>query len=182
MASQININCLFKSLFRKHFHIIMSLRKYICAHADKIRCIISTILVFCMANKSTSTAVPSSTDTSELTIYFTAQFMQTLQWHHNKHDGISNHQPLDCFLNSLFRHRSKKTSKLHITGLCVGNSPVTGEFPEQRASNAENVSIWQCHHKQNLWEIPCPQQWHEHINSFVPKRSYSMVIRIVYDQ
>ena len=27
----------------------------------------------------------------------------------------------------------------------VGNSPVTGEFPTQRASNAENVSIWWCH-------------------------------------
>ena len=27
-----------------------------------------------------------------------------------------------------------------------GNSPVTGEFPAQRASNAENVSIWWCHH------------------------------------
>ena len=37
-------------------------------------------------------------------------------------------------------------SKLHITGLCEGNSPVTGEFPAQRASNAENVSIWWRHH------------------------------------
>ena len=27
-----------------------------------------------------------------------------------------------------------------------GISPVTGEFPAQRASNAENVSIWWCHH------------------------------------
>ena len=36
--------------------------------------------------------------------------------------------------------------KLHVTGLCVGNSPVTGEFPAQRASNAENVSIWWRHH------------------------------------
>ena len=27
-----------------------------------------------------------------------------------------------------------------------GNSPVTGEFPAQRASNTENVSIWWCHH------------------------------------
>ena len=27
-----------------------------------------------------------------------------------------------------------------------GNSPVTGEFPAQRASNAENVSIWLRHH------------------------------------
>ena len=36
---------------------------------------------------------------------------------------------------------SKKTSKLRVTGLCAGNSPVTGEFPAQKASNAENVSI-----------------------------------------
>ena len=28
----------------------------------------------------------------------------------------------------------------------AGNSPVTGEFPAQRASNAENVSIWWRHH------------------------------------
>ena len=28
-----------------------------------------------------------------------------------------------------FRRRSKKTSKLRVTGLCEGNSPVTGEFP-----------------------------------------------------
>ena len=31
-------------------------------------------------------------------------------------------------------------------GLCDGNSPVTGEFPAPRASNAENVSIWWRHH------------------------------------
>ena len=41
----------------------------------------------------------------------------------------------------------KKTSKLHVTGLCEVNSPVTGEFPAQRASNVENVSIWWCHHE-----------------------------------
>ena len=40
----------------------------------------------------------------------------------------------------------KKTSKLRVTGLCAGNSPVTGEFPAQMASNAENVSIWLRHH------------------------------------
>ena len=44
------------------------------------------------------------------------------------------------------RHRSKKTSKLRLTGLCAGNSPVTSEFPAQGASNAENVSIWLRHH------------------------------------
>ena len=39
-----------------------------------------------------------------------------------------------------------KTSKLRVTGLCAGNSPETGEFPAQMASNAENVSIWWRHH------------------------------------
>ena len=61
----------------------------------------------------------------------------------------------DCLIHSLettlkylnhdikiFRRRSKKTSKLRGTGLCVGNSPMTGE----RASNVENVSIWRRHH------------------------------------
>ena len=61
----------------------------------------------------------------------------SLQWRHNGHDSVSNHQPHDCLLNRLFRRRSKKTSKLRVTGLCAGNSPVTGEFPTQRASNAE---------------------------------------------
>ena len=42
--------------------------------------------------------------------------------------------------------RSKKTSKVRVTGLCVGNSRVTGEFPAQVADNAENVSIWWRHH------------------------------------
>ena len=57
-----------------------------------------------------------------------------------------NHQPRDCLLNRLFRRRSKKTAKHRVTGLCAGNSPVTGEFPAQRASYAENVSIWWRHH------------------------------------
>ena len=47
----------------------------------------------------------------------------TLQWRHNDHDSVSNHQPPGCWLNRLFRRRSKKTSKLRVTGLCVGNSP-----------------------------------------------------------
>ena len=46
------------------------------------------------------------------------------------------------------RLRSKKTSKLRVAGLWEGNSPVIGEFPAQKASNAENVSIWWRHHDQ----------------------------------
>ena len=60
--------------------------------------------------------------------------------------GVSNHQPLDCLLNRLFSGRSKKTSKLCVTGLCVGDSPVTGEFPAQMVSNAVNVFIGWRHH------------------------------------
>ena len=55
----------------------------------------------------------------------------SLQRRHNEHDGVSNHQPYDCLLSRLFRRRSKKTSKLRVTGLCAGNSPVTGEFPHK---------------------------------------------------
>ena len=69
-----------------------------------------------------------------------------LRWRHNDHAGVSNHQPHGCLLNRLFRRKSKKTSKLRVTGLCAGNSPGTGEFPAQMASYAENVSIWWRHH------------------------------------
>ena len=58
----------------------------------------------------------------------------SLLWRHNGRDSC------------LFRRRSKKTPKLRATGLCAGNSPGTGEFPAQMASNAENVSIWWRHH------------------------------------
>ena len=69
-----------------------------------------------------------------------------LRWRHNGRDSVSNRQPHDCLLNRLFRRRSKKTSKLRVTGLCAGNSPGTGEFPAQMASNVENVSIWWRYH------------------------------------
>ena len=48
----------------------------------------------------------------------------SLPWRHNGCDGVSNNQTHDCLLNRLFRHRSKITSKLRVTGLCAGKSPV----------------------------------------------------------
>ena len=60
----------------------------------------------------------------------------TLQRRHNERNGVSNHQRLDCLLNRLFRHRSRKTSKPRDTGFCWGGGggfSVTGEFPTQRA-------------------------------------------------
>ena len=65
----------------------------------------------------------------------------SLQWRHNVCDSVSNHQPHDCLLNRLFIRRSKKTSKLRVTGLCAGNL-----FAAQMASYAKNVSIWWRHH------------------------------------
>ena len=67
--------------------------------------------------------------------------ISSLQWRHNEHDGVSNHQPHDCLLNRLFMHISTKTSRLRVTGLCEGNSPVTGEFHAQGASNPEMFSF-----------------------------------------
>ena len=71
---------------------------------------------------------------------------KSIQWRHDGCDGVSNYQRLDCLLNRLFGFRSKKTSKICVTGFCEGNSPVTSEFLSQRASNVENVSIWWRHH------------------------------------
>ena len=106
-------------------------------------------------------------------------------WRRNGRDGVSNHQPQECLLNRLFRHRSEKTSKLRVTGLCTGNSPVTGGFPAQSASNAENASIWWRHHvihtqagvtrqplvaitspvtTQNIYWLPL--HWHMHVILF----------------
>ena len=92
--------------------------------------------------------------------------MISLQWPHNDDDVVSNNQPYDCLLNRLFRRRTKKTSKLRVTGLCVGNSPVTGEIPAQRVSNAENVSIWWRHHgKPSTWWVPLGK-FDKHISAF----------------
>ena len=86
--------------------------------------------------------------------YYSRRQNITLRWRHNGHDSVSNHQPYNCLLNRLFGCRSKKTSKLRVTGLCVGNSPGTGEFPAQMASNAENVSIrWRHHDSQRKYSL-----------------------------
>ena len=83
---------------------------------------------------------------------------QALQGRHYERDGDSYHQRLDCLLNCLFRHRSKKTSKLRVTGLCEGNPRFTGGFLSQSASNAENVSIWWRHRGWEDYKI-VSQQW-----------------------
>ena len=99
---------------------------------------------------------------TNLPLYVLCRRWHTLRWRHNGRDSVYNHQPHDCLLSCLFRRRSKKTSKLRVTGLYVGNSPGTGEFPVQMASNAEKVSIWWRHHDRltsrkmaNMLNITC---------------------------
>ena len=46
-----------------------------------------------------------------------------LQWRHNGHDGVSNHQPYDCLLKRLFRRRSKKASTLVQVTACSRIAP-----------------------------------------------------------
>ena len=77
---------------------------------------------------------------------FQVRVLKPLQWRHNERDGVSNHQPRECLLKRLFRRGSKITSKLRVTGICQGNSPVTSEFPAQMATNAKKNSIWWRHH------------------------------------
>ena len=63
-------------------------------------------------------------------LWFETPSRSSLHWRHNDHDGVSNHQPHGCLLNRLFRRRSKKASKLRVTGLCVEFTG-TVEFPAQ---------------------------------------------------
>ena len=107
--------------------------------------------------------------------------IHSLRWRHNDHDSVSIHQPRGCLLNRLFGCRSKKKSKLPVTGLCAGNSPGTGEFSAQMASNAENVSIWWRHHVFNH----CVPGWGL-LSQFLPFCHFSWVffkgigIRVIY--
>ena len=72
------------------------------------------------------------------------------QWRHNQRDSVSNRRCLDYLLDRLFRHRSKKASKLRVTGLCEGihqwpvNSlhqrPVTRKF---WSLTEQDISQWE---------------------------------------
>ena len=44
---------------------------------------------------------------------------------------------LTIVYSTVYSGADKNTSKLRVTGFCVMNSPVTGEFPAQMASKAK---------------------------------------------
>ena len=50
-------------------------------------------------------------------IAFRFHHCRPLRWRHNGRDGVSHHQPHDCFLNRSFRRRSKKTALAFVRGI-----------------------------------------------------------------
>ena len=68
-----------------------------------------------------------------------------LRWRHNERDGVLIHQTHRVFTQAFIRAQIKENIKAQRHWLCEENSPVTSEFPTQRASNAENASIWWRH-------------------------------------
>ena len=87
-----------------------------------------------------SRETPSSVWTSACTV-ITKSGSQTLHWRHNGRNGVPNHRRVDCLLNRMFRHRSKKTSKLCVTGLCEGNDRWPVKYPTQWANIMENDDV-----------------------------------------
>ena len=71
----------------------------------------------------------------------------SLQWRHNGHDNISNHQPHHCLLNRLFGHRSKKTSKLR----GPVNSPHKGPVTRKMFPFDDDIMLYQ--HNHLLWSV-----------------------------
>ena len=70
-----------------------------------------------------------------------------LQRRRNGRDGVSNHRWLELFSTVCSGADKKtKTSKLLVAGLCEQDPLATGGLPSQKASNAENASIWWRHH------------------------------------
>ena len=73
----------------------------------------------------------------------------------------------------------RKTSKLRVTGLCEGNSPATGEFSAQRASNAENGSIWMTSSCPFIAERTVRILWHNDVYYSRLGRSYYTTMSVV---
>ena len=84
----------------------------------------------------------------------------------------------------------KETSKLRVTGLCGGKPPLPGGFPSQRASDAENVSIWWRYHNGKMSVFRC--RWRKYLKlrkamneidqtTTKPNKAWAVYIILAYD-
>ena len=78
-----------------------------------------------------------------------------LQWRHNGCDGASHHRRLGCLLNRLFRCRSKKISKLRVSGLCH-KRPVSRKiflFYDIIMSTWPSDALWCCRSRSTVVQV-----------------------------
>ena len=54
---------------------------------------------------------------------------KTVQWRHNGHDGVSNHQPRDCLLNPLFREIKENINAPRQWPLCLFRNTTRNRSP-----------------------------------------------------
>ena len=62
----------------------------------------------------------------------TKRVILSLQWRHIERHGVSSHRCIDWLSNHLSRRRSKKISKLRVTGLCAKNLPETAQISRRK--------------------------------------------------
>ena len=94
--------------------------------------------------------------------YHFVQTQTSLHWRHNDHDDVSKLQPHGCLLNRLFQTQIKENIKAPRHWPLYGEFTGPGEFPAQRASNTENVSIWWRHHVLNTYRVIHGWSRHQH--------------------
>ena len=81
----------------------------------------------------------------QLSVQSVTKNSSTLQWRHNECDGVSYHLTIvysTVYLGAYQRKHQSSASLAFVQG--IHQWPVNS--PSQRASNAENVSIWWCRH------------------------------------
>ena len=105
----------------------------------------------------------------------------SLHWRHNDHDGVSNHQPHGCLFNHLFRRTSKKTSKLRVAGLSVGNSPGPVNSPHKgpvtrKMFPLDDVIMWR---ERDAWSylLTAPD---EHVAFYKHNATHSRISLLSY--
>ena len=151
----VSIHQSYDSLLNRLFRHTVYPKK--CAHGFcfAVRCCGYTLIDFPISIRLTSLALWQSNvcpSASKATLMNMDKYFMWIHYERLRNHNKAKHNKTVCIFLGIYC-RSKKTSMLRVTGPCAGNSPVTGEFPAQRASNEENVSIWWHHHGCNVHKV-----------------------------